>query len=102
MIEDEQPAGLTVASDGTIQIGKFTLTAKGLIADESVVFEEWQQLGELLQRFEASIQWLIGDWMAYGDRHWGQTYEAVAGRLDIRLGRFTVCTCGKGVDFSSD
>jgi len=68
---------LAVAPDGTIQVGKFTLTVCGLIADEEVAFEEWEQLGKVLQRFEASIQWLIGDWMAYGERTWGQTYEQV-------------------------
>jgi hypothetical protein len=101
MIEDEQPAGLIVAPDGAIQIGKFTVTAKGLISDESVLFEEWQQLGELLKRFEASIQWLIGDWMAYGERHWGQTYEAVAEATGYKIGTlYEYARVARGVDFS--
>ena len=78
LIDVEPGSALVVAEDGSIQVGQFTLTARGLVAGTDVSFDEWQQLGKVLQRFEASIQWLIGDWMAYGERIWGQTYEAVA------------------------
>ncbi len=101
MIEDEQPSALAVASDGTIQIGKFTLTAKGLVADDGVLFEEWQELGVVLQRFQASIQWLIGDWMAYGERRWGQTYEAVTEATGYKIGTlYEYARVARGVDFS--
>jgi hypothetical protein len=67
-----------VASDGTIQLGNFTLMPTGLHVQGNATIDEWRELGGILQRLDASIQWLIGDWMAYGERVWGQTYEQVA------------------------
>ena len=101
MIEDEQPSVLAVAPDGTIQIGKFTLTPKGLVAGDDVGFEEWQQLGEVLQRFEASIQWLIGDWMAFGERRWGQTYEQVASATGYEVTTlYNFASVARSINFS--
>jgi hypothetical protein len=69
---------LVMAEDGSIPVGHFRLTRVGLlVGDESVSFEEWQQIGQVLQRLDVAIQWLVGDWMAYGERVWGQTYEQV-------------------------
>jgi hypothetical protein len=56
----------------------FTMTPTGLIADEGATFEQWQKVGEVLQKLDASIQWLLGDWLVYGERVWGQTYEQIA------------------------
>lgn len=64
--------------DGTIQIGKFKLTGKGLVADDDAAFDEWETLGGILHRLEGSIQWLIGDWLNYGARQWGDKYQSVA------------------------
>jgi hypothetical protein len=69
---------LVYAEDGTIQVGNFTFTSIGLIPGEAATFEEWQQVGGMLQRLDASIQWLIGDWFLCAETKWGQTYEQVA------------------------
>lgn len=58
--------------DGEVQIGSFTLTGKGLQISSSATRDEWHKVGDLLFRLQGSIQWLIGDWLAYGeDVKWG-------------------------------
>src|SRR5687767_11538908 len=55
-----------------IHIGPFTLTSTGLQIQAGATQDEWSKVGELLFRLEGSIQWLIGDWLAYGeDIKWG-------------------------------
>lgn len=72
------PQALVVKDDGSIQSGKFKLSAIGLGIDDSVSQEEWTELGQVLRRLDVALQWLIGDWMVYGERVWGYTYEKVA------------------------
>ncbi len=74
----DSPRALVVKDDGSIQTGKFRLSAIGLGIDDSVSQEEWTELGQVLRRLDVALQWLIGDWMVYGERVWGYTYEKVA------------------------
>ena len=69
---------LALDEQGNIPAGKFTLTPRGLIVTEGATFEEWLEVGGVLRRLDTSLQWLIGDWMNYGERVWGQTYQQVA------------------------
>lgn len=40
--------------------------------------EQWEQAGHELLRWARSIQWLIGDWVLYGEQAYGETYtEAI-------------------------
>lgn len=40
--------------------------------------EQWEQAGLELQRFARSVNWLVGDWILYGERNYGETYaEAI-------------------------
>lgn len=76
----EQPVSKTfaLAPDGSLPFSdNFRLTRVGLVTESIATIEEWQALGGLLRQLEGSIQWLIGDWMAYGERQWGKTYEQV-------------------------
>lgn len=69
-------AGQVLASDGTINVHNFQLTPSGMIAPEEARFEDWEQVGHLLFRLEGSIQWLVGDWLLYGEQvKWGETDE---------------------------
>lgn len=64
--------------NGQMEIGAFILSSVGLQTRSTPTQEEWQALGNILGRLDASIQWLIGDWFVMGERVWGQTYEQVA------------------------
>lgn len=58
--------------DGNIKAHGFTLTSTGLQAGDGVTPDNWTEMGYLLFRLEGSIQWLLGDWLAYGmDLQWG-------------------------------
>src|SRR5687767_11563397 len=61
-----------LVQDGTLVVHDFQFTPTGLIAPENFSEEVWKQIGILLFKLEGSIQWLIGDWLAYGeDVKWG-------------------------------
>lgn len=52
----------------------------GLSIAGDLAYEEWENLGERLFRFQKSWQWWVGDWINYGEAKWGETYKAA---LDI-------------------
>lgn len=70
--------GLVLAEDGSIQLGHYTLTPRGLMVSEGASFEEWQQVGLVLRQLQGSIQWMIGDWVAHGETVWGKTIPQIA------------------------
>jgi hypothetical protein len=69
-------AGQVLGAEGTINVYNFQLTPSGMIAPDGARFEDWEQVGHLLFRLEGSIQWLVGDWLLYGEQvKWGETDE---------------------------
>jgi hypothetical protein len=73
-IPPRRSAGGLALKDGEVQIGAFKITGTGLEIGQHATQEEWSKVGELLFKLEGSIQWLIGDWLAYGeDVKWGET-----------------------------
>lgn len=46
----------------------------GLIFNNGASFEEWLDIGDKLRAVEGALQWWIGDWMNYGEKHYGETY----------------------------
>jgi hypothetical protein len=55
-----------MVQDGTLVVQGFQLSPTGLIPPENFSEASWEQIGSLLFKLEGSIQWLIGDWLAYG------------------------------------
>lgn len=55
---------------------EFTETQLKITAD--LQLEEWARIGDVLRRAESGIQWWLGDWMAYGERKYGDTKYAQA------------------------
>lgn len=45
-----------------------------LIIDETCSLEDYQRIGETLQRMERAVQFWVGDWMRFGERKWGESY----------------------------
>jgi len=65
--------------DGTLRVGRATLTARGLITPDDIEEPEYVEIGRVLLHLDGAIQWLLGDWLARGDeRQWGETYRQVA------------------------
>lgn len=72
------PMRLKVGDVGDIQIGNFRILSTGLQIADGVDESEWLAFGQHLRMMETSIQWIIGDWLAYGERAYGKTYQDVA------------------------
>jgi hypothetical protein len=45
-----------------------------LIIKEGMDFKTWEKLGHALKSMQGSIQWWLGDWLNYGEKHYGETY----------------------------
>lgn len=54
---------------------KFAITSTGIEFNEELTFEEWEELGQKLAPVGKSIGFIIGDWINYGEKHWGDKYE---------------------------
>lgn len=65
--------------NGNLTVGNFRLTSTGLDVTGENSQEDWQTVGDIIFRVNRSVQWLIGDWLAYGEQfQWGRTYEEFA------------------------
>jgi hypothetical protein len=62
-----RPQGGAILQEGQLTVGAFKLTESGLEISGSATHEDWGKVGELLFKLEGSIQWLIGDWLVYGE-----------------------------------
>ena len=61
-----------------ISHGPFRATATGLIVTEDdVPYELWEAYGGAIRRVGEAVQWIIGDWLNYGERKYGEEYSQV-------------------------
>ncbi|MDZ4671959.1 MAG: hypothetical protein SH821_13895 [Phototrophicales bacterium] len=65
------------ATETGIDIGNFKILPIGLQIADGVSVDEWQAFGQHIRMMQISIQWIIGDWLAYGERVYGKTYQDV-------------------------
>ena len=53
------------------------IPAIGALA-KKIPFEEWAEIGMKLRVLQGEIRWAIGDWLAYGKKHYGEDiYQVV-------------------------
>ena len=45
-----------------------------LALPHSLPFESWQQLGSVLGAIRGAIQWWVGDWLNFGEDHYGEAH----------------------------
>ncbi len=78
--------GVAMTADGSLLAFDYRLTEVGLDPKAlSSQRADWERLGQLLFRFDRSMQWLIGDWLLQGeDKRWGQ-HEAIAAKLGLQV-----------------
>jgi N6-adenosine-specific RNA methylase IME4 len=58
-----------------LQDNYFRPTLTGLIVTGEPTYETWKNYGKKLHFIEGAIQWLIGDWLNFGERKYGETYS---------------------------
>lgn len=74
--------------EGRFSYGNITLTPIGIEWPENRIVDErmFEGLGHALLSFDGAIQWMIGDWLVYGDNHkWGETIKRVAAEFDKEI-----------------
>lgn len=57
-----------------LQNHKCAITSTGLKFADDITFDEWEAIGDTLARLDRAVQWLIGDWLNYGEAHYRETY----------------------------
>lgn len=94
---------LAFDNEGNLSAGKFVVTPKGLKIAEDVSQEDWEIFGDVILRFNGTIQWLLGDWLAYGENHqYGKTYEEVADLTGYKVETlYNFVWVAKRIDISS-
>ncbi len=62
---------------------KFSITPTGIQFNEELSFEEWDSLGKKLAPIGKSIGLIIGDWINYGEKRYGEKYEDALNRTGL-------------------
>jgi len=62
---------------------KFAITPTGIEFNEELSFDEWDALGQKLAPVGKSIGFIIGDWINYGENHWGERYKDALERTGL-------------------
>lgn len=58
-----------------ISLGQFSLEKSGLKITGESDYESWLQVGHFLTKASESLMWWVGDWLNYGEKRYGETYE---------------------------
>lgn len=51
-----------------------------------ITYDEWMAYGKKLAKRYSNIQWLIGDWINYGEAKWGEKYAQAEDDLSFSQG----------------
>lgn len=73
---------LAVTEQGIIPARNFQLTPTGLLMEESATENDWETVGAAIFRIEGASQWLIGDWLNYGEVRFKHPLEQIASLLN--------------------
>jgi hypothetical protein len=73
---------LTVRAE--ITLAEADTTQTGLNLPDNLRFNEWRDIGELLEQHHNRSLWWIADWAAYGDRQYRREYGAGLERIYTR------------------
>lgn len=50
------------------------ITRTSLQLPPALVYETWLEIGATLKLMEGSVLWWVGDWLAFGEKKYGETY----------------------------
>lgn len=64
---------------GITWVGNIGMSPTGLvIPDAGITMDEWSALFNVIRNIRTAWQFVVGDWIAYGNDHFEQSYEAIA------------------------
>lgn len=62
---------------------KFAITPTGIQFHQDLSYAEWDELGQKLAPIGKSIGFILGDWINYGQKNYGEKYEEALARTGI-------------------
>ncbi len=65
---------------------KFAIKPTGIEFLEELSYDEWDALGQKLAPVGKTIGFIIGDWINYGEKRWGDKYEEALERTGLEYG----------------
>lgn len=65
------PSTVAVAVVDEVRVAVTETSWQPLVA---LSFDEWHEAGRQLQRLARSVNWLLGDWIAWGEHSYGEAY----------------------------
>lgn len=68
----KQPRQSLVAGDCIQEI-----TPTSLVLKDDTPRDKYEEIGAQLGRAESGINWFLGDWLAFGERKWGELKATV-------------------------
>lgn len=80
-VEDLRDLALKTENGSMIDLGRCQLTPVGLRLPDDLSHEEWVDVGQQLFQIEGSLQWMIGDWLAFAERKQYGEAKAIAHKL---------------------
>lgn len=72
-----------IVSYGYINVPKCQFSSTELFIDESTTYNEWENIGQFLKSLDKYVQFWIGDWVRFGERKYGKTYEKALENTDL-------------------
>jgi hypothetical protein len=69
-----------VATDehGVTWVGSIGMSQTGLIIPDDISQNEWFDFYEVIRNVKKSLQYIIGDWFAFGNKNFEYSYEQIA------------------------
>ncbi len=55
-----------------LELEHFSLGPTGLIVKGEPTIDQWAGIGELIKTLERGVQWIAGDWLAFGEAVYGE------------------------------
>lgn len=52
-----------------------SLSRNALLFERELSYEEWESVGAELFKVDQAWQWWVGDWINYGEKKYGETYQ---------------------------
>lgn len=76
-----------------IDVSWARVTNVGLLPyqDKSPSFEEWEADGKRFRQLDRMLPWLMGDWLNYGEKKWGDTYTQAMDEWGYSMSRLATC-----------
>ena len=58
------------------------LDSVSLVISDSLLFDQWQEIGDSLRKVEGGVMWWLGDWLNHGEREYGEKYSQALDATD--------------------